>query len=269
MDTQRKSTLPNSSSPRINTLQSALEPSRSSAAASSSSRTTTEQQSQQRKQQQQQQTSVKTKKQRKRCRRNRKLRRFQKKCIKRGLNKEEIRKLIDEHNRKQIVNQLPNQNIEQMEASTTTKNKDMERKLNKRKRIPTSTSLRSIAQGKPKKMKKKNASFINITSIKPNYRLPKYLKKAPNLLFQSLRLQLKHKLKKKNQQRFLHHRLQLIDQQYRLNLHRNLWQSYLTLGSEHQTWTVSFLSLYSIEIIKILLNKQTESNIQIGQNART
>lgn len=34
---------------------------------------------------------------RKKCHGNRKLQRFKKKCLKRGLNKEEIQKLIDEH----------------------------------------------------------------------------------------------------------------------------------------------------------------------------
>ncbi|CAF4165881.1 unnamed protein product [Rotaria sordida] len=72
--------------------------------------------------------------------------------------------------------------------------------------------------------------------MQSNYRLPKYLTKAPNLLFQNLRLQLKHKLNKRKQQKFIHSRLQLLDQQQRLDIHRNLWQSYLTLGSEQQIW---------------------------------
>jgi hypothetical protein len=174
-----------------------------------------------------------------RCHGNRKLRRFKKKWIKRGLNKEEIQKLIDEYNRKKNASQLlPNKNTKEMEVATTTatKNKETKIKSNKRKRMSTSTSLRSITQQQvPKKMKQKNVPINPVVPRKSNYRLPKYLKKAPNLLFQALRLQLKKKLNKKTQQRFLHYRLQLIDQQYRLKLHRNLWQSYLTLGSEHQT----------------------------------
>jgi hypothetical protein len=187
-------------------------------------------------------TSVKKNTQTKRtkCHGNRKLRRFKKKCIKRGLNKEEIQKLVDEYNRKKNTNQLPNQSTKDMEvAATTTKNKETKTKSNKRKRISTSTSLRSITQQVPKKMKKKNVTINPPVPRKSNDRLPKYLKKAPNLLFQALRLQLKKKLNKKAQQRFLHYRLQLIDQQYRLNLHRNLWQSYFTLGSEQQIWPVS------------------------------
>ncbi|CAF3737486.1 unnamed protein product, partial [Rotaria socialis] len=41
---------------------------------------------------------ITTKKQRKKCHGNLKLQRFKKKCRKRGLTKEEIEKLIDQHN---------------------------------------------------------------------------------------------------------------------------------------------------------------------------
>ena len=185
-------------------------------------------------------TSVKKNTQTKRtkCHGNRKLRRFKKKWIKRGLNKEEIQKLIDEYNRPKHANQLPNKSTEEMEVATTIKNKETKRKSNKRKRMSASTSIRSITQRVPKKIKKTNVP-INPVPRKSNCRLPKYLKKAPNLLFQTLRLQLKKKLNKRTQQRFLHYRLELIDQQYRLSLHRNLWQSYFTLGSEQQIWPVS------------------------------
>ena len=113
-------------------------------------------------------------------------------------------------------------------------------KSNKRKQQMTpSSSQRSASHPLAKRIKKKKSSQINITSIKPNYRLPMYLKVHPNLLFRTLHVQLKYKLKKKNERRFLHHRLQLLDQQCRLDLHRNLWQSYLALGSKKQVWPVS------------------------------
>ena len=183
-------------------------------------------------------STVKKNRRTKRCHGNRKLRRFKKKCIKQGLQKEEIQKLIDEYNRPKHANQLPNKSTEEMEVATTIKNKETKRKSNKRKRMSASTSIRSITQRVPKKIKKTNVP-INPVPRKSNCRLPKYLKKAPNLLFQTLRLQLKKKLNKRTQQRFLHYRLELIDQQYRLSLHRNLWQSYFTLGSEQQIWPVS------------------------------
>jgi hypothetical protein len=189
-------------------------------------------------QQQQRTSAVKKNRRTKRCHGNRKLRRFKKKCIRRGLQKEEIQKLIDDYNRKKIANQSSSKNIEEMEVVTIAQDKQTKPKSNKRKRMSTSTSLRSITERVPKKIKKKNVS-INPVPRKSNYPIPKYLKKAPNLLFQNLRLQLKKKLNKKTQQRFLHYRVQLIDQQYRLRLHRNLWQSYFTLGSEQQIWPVS------------------------------
>ncbi|CAF1587981.1 unnamed protein product, partial [Adineta steineri] len=187
-------------------------------------------------QQQREKSSKKKRRTTKRCHGNQKLRRFKKKCVKRGLNREEIQKRIDEYNCKKNANQVSNEGTEQMEVTTTTKNKETKRKSNKRKRMSTSISLRSITQPVPKKIKRKSVSTINPMSKQTNYQLPKYLKKSPNVLFQSLRLQLDQKLNTKVQQRFLHYRLQLIDQQHRLNLHQNLWQSYCTLGCEQQIW---------------------------------
>lgn len=134
---------------------------------------------------------------------------------------------------------------EQMDISPSFNNQTngniiTETQSNKRKHHATPTaSQRSISHPLTKRIKKNKPSQIRIASIKPNYRLPIYLKVHPNLLFRTLRLQLKHSLKKKNERRFLHHRLQLLDQQCRLILQQNLWQSYLTLGSEHQSWPVS------------------------------
>ena len=195
----------------------------------------------------------------KRCHGNRKLRRFKKKCEIRGLTKEETQKLIEEHNRRKNGNQtdlIPNGSNNETgtaaTAATTTKSMIIKRKSNKRKRMPTSSSVRSIAQQSPKKIKKTNDP-INLPTIKTIDRLPKYLSKAPNLLFQALRLHLNFKLKKKRQQRFLHYRLRLIDQQYRLKLHQNLWQSYSDMGSEHQTWPVSYLLTKSFDQITHIL----------------
>ncbi|CAF2960747.1 unnamed protein product [Rotaria sp. Silwood2] len=173
----------------------------------------------------QQHTSMKKKKKRiKRCHGKRKLRCFKRKWRRRGL--------------KVPTKEIPDNNNDQLQntATTTTKNlQTKKKKSNKRKRIVTSISSRSMTEQLPKKIKKKNVN-INLTTIKPNYRLPKYLTKAPNVLFQNLRLQLKQKLNVKKKQRFIHCRLQLFDHQQRLDIHRNLWQSYLTLGSEHQLW---------------------------------
>ncbi|CAF1322653.1 unnamed protein product [Adineta steineri] len=188
-------------------------------------------------QQQQQHVSVESKRRRKRCPDNRKLRRFKKKCIRRGLNKEETRILIDKYNHKKNTiqtNPISNDNNEEMVVATTTENKKTKRKSNKRKRITTSASSRSITHQLPKKMKRQNILINHVSQQTNDNRLPKYLRKAPNLLFQALRLKLTKKINTAAQQRFLHHRLQFIDQQYRLDFHQSLWQSYLSLGSEHE-----------------------------------
>ena len=208
---------------------------------SSTTTMTTAQQQQLRQQQQQQQqfTTVKKTRQRKRCGKNQKIRRFKKKCIKRGLNKDEIEKLINDYNQNPTNPRANNEN-QQMDIATTTNNKSVKRKSNKRKRIVTSVSERSIHQRIPKRNKKDPVMTMDSrNSTNTDYKLPKYLKKASHFLFRNLRLQLKKKLNTKKQQHFVRQRLQLFDQQYRLDLHRHLWESYLTLGSEHQIWSVS------------------------------
>ncbi|CAF4359000.1 unnamed protein product, partial [Adineta steineri] len=175
----------------------------------------------------------------------------------------------DEYNCKKNANQVSNEGTEQMEVTTTTKNKVTKRKSNKRKRMSTSISLRSITQPVPKKIKRKNISTINPMSKQTNYRLPKYLKKSSNILFQSLRLQLEEKLNTKVQQRFLHYRLQLIDQQHRLNLHQDLWQSYRTLGCEQQIWPNQVYKLAKTNQHELcqdfVSNRLTEFNQQFDQ----
>jgi len=174
---------------------------------------------------------------RKKCHGKRKLQRFRKKCYKQGLTKEEIQKLIDEYHRNNEQG-----NVENMETTTDlndTVEKSTRSTSSKRKRMTLSSSQRSTSHPLAKRIKRKQSSQISVTPIKPDYKLPLYLKMHPNLLFRTLRQQLKHPLKKKNERQFIHHRLQILDQQYRLSLHQNLWQSYLTLGSEKQVWPVS------------------------------
>ena len=70
-----------------------------------------------------------------------------------------------------------------------------------------------------------------------------YLKVLSNMLLQSLRLHLKHPLKKKIEQKFIHLRLQQSDRQFYLDLNRSLWQSYLNIGSQTQLWPVRFYDI--------------------------
>ena len=102
----------------------------------------------------------------------------------------------------------------------------------KRKRMATSASSRSISQRRPKR------SRPQVIEQHDEY-VSKYLMKKPQLLFQMLRLHLNYPFKGKQQRQFIHRRLHLHDRQYRLDLHRHLWQSYREWGANHEMWPVS------------------------------
>lgn len=179
---------------------------------------------------------------RKKCHGNRRLRQFKRRCRKRGMNEQAIQEAIEQW--KCLKQQkLNNPSITETTTTTNVENPTTTiRKINKRKRLPTSTSLRSISTrpATTKKIKITKKKQLKNNSTNTNYRLPLYLRKAPNLLVQGLRLQLKMELKQKREQKFLYHRLKLFDQQQRLDIHRNLWQLYMILGSEEHIWPVSF-----------------------------
>jgi hypothetical protein len=78
----------------------------------------------------------------------------------------------------------------------------------------------------------------NYTLYKPS----KYLKMPRRLLLHSLHLQLNCPLKKKKEQDFVLSRLTIIEQQFCLEQIRNLYQTYLDLGSQQK---VSFQEWYS------------------------
>lgn len=59
-----------------------------------------------------------------------------------------------------------------------------------------------------------------------------------HLLLRTLRLHLKHRLKKREEQRFILERVQLLDQEYCITLYRKLWQLYMNLSSKYQIWPV-------------------------------
>jgi hypothetical protein len=78
----------------------------------------------------------------------------------------------------------------------------------------------------------------NYTLYKPS----KYLEMPRKLLLHSLHLQLNCPLKKKKEQDFVLSRLTIIEQQFCLEQIRNLYQTYLDLGSQQK---VSFQEWYS------------------------
>jgi hypothetical protein len=73
------------------------------------------------------------------------------------------------------------------------------------------------------------------------YRRPMYLKRSSSTLFQMLNKTLHYIVKKKNEQKYIYVRLNLLDQQYWLEVDQQLWQSYLDIGLQQHIWPVSFL----------------------------
>jgi hypothetical protein len=200
-------------------------------------------------QQRQAQASMTMGSRRKRCHGNRKRRCFKKKCRRRGLNEEEIVRLVSQHRRShQERIQRTSHQTDAMEINNTTTDMETTSALNdvadgntttnskKRKQMTSSSGQASNSQ---RPAKKRRSSQISFASIRSNYKLPMYMKTSPNILFQAVRLQIKHPLKRRGEQRFIHQRLQLIDRQARLQLRRSLWQSFFALGCERQVWPVS------------------------------
>ena len=72
------------------------------------------------------------------------------------------------------------------------------------------------------------------------FRQAKYLKAPRTLQLHILRMHLKCLLKKRSEQIFIMARLKLLDQQFCIDLQRNLWQSYFDLGSANQLWPVCY-----------------------------
>jgi hypothetical protein len=73
-----------------------------------------------------------------------------------------------------------------------------------------------------------------------------YLMRSSSILYQILSKALNYTLKEKNEQRFMYVQLELLDQQYCLEMDQQLWQSYLDIGLQHHIWPVSLL-LFSFE----------------------
>ncbi|CAF5229415.1 unnamed protein product, partial [Rotaria magnacalcarata] len=63
-----------------------------------------------------------------------------------------------------------------------------------------------------------------------------YLKRLPLTFFPVLSKKLNYTLKKNDERRIFYARLDLLDQQYCLEIDQHLWQSYLDIGSRKQIW---------------------------------
>ncbi|CAF4874068.1 unnamed protein product, partial [Rotaria socialis] len=148
-----------------------------------------------------------------------------------------IKKLIKKRNRFQKNNKKPTTNIE-----STILNKELlpsrenyqsqpiiTTNLSKHLTIPKTTSSISIAQSSSKKMKNiseitDNNSIINRNNNDTNkhmsYRQPMYLTRSSSILYQILNKTLNYSIKKKDEKQFINVRLQLLDQQYCLEMDR-------------------------------------------------
>ena len=195
------------------------------------------------------QNNLKTKS---KCHGNRKLQHFKRKCRARGLNQEKIAVLIQTRNHI-VSEQLLNSQTKQ----STKRKRDQLNQASINSSIKSISQL-SISQEASKKLKhftqETILSFDNYSkdSNQENstlYKTSKYLKMPRKLLLHSLRLQLNLPLKKKKEQNFLLSRLQIFDEQFRLDQIRYLYQNYFDLGEKFQIWPVSLKIILSMYIL--------------------
>lgn len=177
-----------------------------------------------------------------RCHGNRRLQHFKKKCRERGINEEDIMKLI--HLRNNITTKAVSMEYESNHKTKTSK---------KRKRSSSkSMNQLSIAENPSKKIKHStkqiySSNMNNIDSLKERnaisfHKPSKYLQMPRKLLLHSLRLQLNFPMKKKKEQQFILSRLALLDKQFCLDQIYDLYQTYLGLTSKHKISLVSVIS---------------------------
>ncbi|CAF4406564.1 unnamed protein product, partial [Rotaria magnacalcarata] len=207
----------------------------------------------------------------KKCHGNRRNQRFRRKCRAEKMNPAKIKKLVKKRNRFYNKNKKKKSNEEstKLKGGLAPAGKNYQTQsilqtttsFNKRKRdissqqisskitnqtiIPKSTSSISILQSSSKKMKNISAIMNDDTIINENnndinkhinYRQPMYLTRSSSILCQILNKALNYSLKKEDEKEFIFQRLQLLDQQYCLEMDRQLWQSYLDIGIQQNFW---------------------------------
>ncbi|CAF1382181.1 unnamed protein product, partial [Rotaria magnacalcarata] len=201
---------------------------------------------------------VQNQRKKKKCCGNRKDQRFRRKRRAEGMKSRKIEKILHRrkiiHHKKKNPTENPmNTNIQQDCENVSSTEVNSMRNLTKRKRdisvqdiksnirIPKSTSSISVAQPKLKKMKTRthlnipSTTIINNTAYK-HYRQPIYLKRSPMILIQMLTNIINYNFKKKEEQIFLCHRLDLLDKHYYLQVYQQLWQSYFDIGIQQHRW---------------------------------
>lgn len=166
----------------------------------------------------------------KKCHGNRKLRRFRRKCRRRGLDDEQIHRLIlarpapPKENRMKRKSSQRSQG-EAIEATTV-----------------RSISQLSLSQQQQRRLKRKRTGgdnrSINGTDLYRPSR-SRYLSMPKKLLFRSICRQVNHPLKQKKQRTFVINRLAMLDEHFCLGMCQHLYRSYLEIGSSTKQWPVS------------------------------
>ena len=72
-------------------------------------------------------------------------------------------------------------------------------------------------------------------------RRPMHLERSSSILFAMLNNALNYTFNKQYEKSFISTRLDLLDQQYCLEIDLKLWQSYLDIGLQQDRWPVSFV----------------------------
>ncbi|CAF3341725.1 unnamed protein product [Rotaria socialis] len=214
---------------------------------------------------------------RKKCHGNRRNQRFRRKCRTEKMKPAEIEKLIKKRNRIYEKNKKTKYNKEstKLKSDLISSGQNYQSQpvlktaacLNKRKRdissqqlsstiinqkIPKTTSSISILQPSTKKIKNISETMdidpiINRNNNDINehikYRQPMYLTRSSFELCEILNKTLNYSLKKTDEKQFIHVRLQLLDQQYCLEIDQQLWQSYLDIGLQQHLWPDQFYTM--------------------------
>ncbi|CAM4833933.1 unnamed protein product [Rotaria magnacalcarata] len=205
-------------------------------------------------------TTVQNQIKKKKCHGNRKDQRFRRKCRAKGMNSRKIekllrrRKIIHHKKKKNPTHNTMNSNNQPNHENFSSTEINSMRNLTKRKRdisvqhiksntrISKSTSSISVAQSKLKKMRRRsNLNIPTTTTIMNNtackhYQRPIYLKRSPMIIIKMLTNIINYNFKKKEEQIFLCHRLDLLDKHYYLQVHHQLWQSYFDIGIQQHCW---------------------------------
>lgn len=80
-----------------------------------------------------------------------------------------------------------------------------------------------------------------------------YLKRLSSKLYESLSKSLNYSWTRKNEKQYVDARLELLDKQYFLEVHQQLWQSYVNIGLQKRIWPVSvFIRVLILSSIKHL-----------------